>query len=180
MKFGKGVWIDTDGNIIKPGQGRYDETTGIVTQYNTDGSKSGYTRRQWTDKQMHDNDIRLLQRDRKWAIPDTGKRVAVTLPESVKKDYGVRGMQVSENVLDSVAVNADRAGLPFKNALGLAVKESHAGNGRDKYGVGRGTGQSYLHWLPTIKDPKDKDSYWARRVSYKGVQSPTLLVSDWE
>ena len=35
--------------------------------------------------------------------------------------------RVSENVLDSIYVNAQRAGIPFKDALGLAAYETHLG-----------------------------------------------------
>lgn len=38
------------------------------------------------------------------------------------------GATFSENVLDSIYDNAERAGLPFKTALGLAIKESTLNN----------------------------------------------------
>ena len=41
------------------------------------------------------------------------------------------GAVISENMLDTIAKHADKAGLPIKTALGLAVKESTLGNDTD-------------------------------------------------
>jgi len=166
--------------VIKPGTGWYDEKRNIVVQYNTDGTKSGYTKEQWAQKKMKEREIQLLQNDRKWAIPKSGRTTDITLDKGVEDKYGVRNRNVPVNVLDSIAVNAERAGLPFREALGISIKESSLGKGKDKYGNGRGYGQSYLPWLSNIRDPKTTEGKWARGVSYDDVQSPTLLVPDWQ
>ena len=53
---------------------------------------------------------------------------AYFIPYVDEKEIKIPGFgRVSENVLDSIYVNAQRAGIPFKDALGLAAYETHLG-----------------------------------------------------
>lgn len=53
---------------------------------------------------------------------------AYFIPYIDEKEIKIPGFgRVSENVLDSIYVNAQRAGIPFKDALGLAAYETHLG-----------------------------------------------------
>ena len=72
QKFGKGVWYDEKGKMIKPGQGVYDGS--VVKQYNTDGTITTFSRRGWAEKKQVDQEVRVMQRDRKWAIPFIPKK----------------------------------------------------------------------------------------------------------
>lgn len=117
--------------MIKPGQGRFqrDDKKNIVsvTQYNTDGTTTVYTPYEWANKQMTDEEIRQVQRDRKWAIPNIPDK---TMTISIDKESPTsrnRGATFSSNLLDSIAVNAKRADLPFKTALGMVSQESTFG-----------------------------------------------------
>lgn len=171
QKFGKGVWRDEKGNMIKPGQGVLDAKNKKVVQYNTDGTKTGYTFDQWAEKKQKDHEIRVLQNDRKWAVPYVPeKRMTIT----TDKDSPVRGATFSENLLDSIAVNANRAGLPFSTALGLAAQESTLGQ------RGRGVGKSPQSKFGVVSHSDAEDSKRARGISYNGVYSPTLLISNWK
>jgi len=66
------------------------------------------------------------EEDTDYGIPfDESKRVRLT-------DAGyATGAVLSTNMLDSIADNAIKAGLPIRTAMGLAVKESTLGNPTD-------------------------------------------------
>ena len=50
------------------------------------------------------------------------------IPYLYDKEIKVRGAgRMSSNMLDSIAVNANKAKIPFNEALGLAVQETHGG-----------------------------------------------------
>lgn len=178
VKYGKGVWYDANGSLMRVGIGHLANDDKTVKQYNSDGTITSYTRQQYARKKMEDEEIRLLQRDRKYAIPYIPeKRMTVSIPEGVD-DHGVRGATFSSNVLDSIAVNARRAGIPFKTALGIAAKESTLGHNKE-----RTVGNSLLPWLQDIYNPATPsgNALWQKsHAAYEGMQSPTLLVSDWQ
>lgn len=89
------------------------------------------------------------------------------------------GAVLSTNLLDSIADNADRAGLPLQTALGLAVKESTLGNPTDdrsawnlSSGIRRtfnnkypGTEQHINYWGDALNEREDVINY------HKGHQS---------
>lgn len=174
-KFGGGVWLDDSGKPIMPGQGVYDENSKTVRQYNSDGTVTTFTRQNWVKKQQRDHEMRVLQNDRKYAAPYLPEK-AMTIHTNVDGKAG--RINLSENQLDSIAVNAKRAGLPFQTALGIGYKESTLGQHRE-----RKAGTSLTPWLKTISNPFDKSdslAQQAREVSYTGVQSPTLVISNWK
>lgn len=89
------------------------------------------------------------------------------------------GAVLSTNLLDSIADNANRAGLPLQTALGLAVKESTLGNPTDdrtawnlSSGIRQafnnkypGTEQHINHWGDALNEREDVINY------HKGHQS---------
>lgn len=174
-RFGKGVWYDTERNkIIKPGEGCPDKKTGMVTQYNSDGTKTVYTREQWHSKKTKDHETALLQNDRRWGIPYIPeKKMTITIDKNSPTRRNA-GATFSENMLDSIAVNAKRAGIPFSTGLALASTESTLGNAK-----GRRVGNTLLPWLMELN--KDRDAYRqkAKSISYRGYYSPTALISNW-
>ena len=174
-KFGKGVWYDTDGKVIKPGQGIPIKDNKQVVQYNTDGTKTVFTREQWHHKKTLDHETKVLQNDRRWAIPFIPeKEMTVTIDKDspTRRNHGAR---FSENVLDSIAVNADRAGIPFSTGLALASTESTIGSSKN-----RSAGISYLPWLRVLNSDNAQYKQDAKGISYKGNYSPTLLISNWK
>lgn len=176
-QFGKGVWVDDDGIIIYPGQsrmGKGSRETRTVTQYNSDGTKTVYPWEEWAKKSQREHEIRVLQNDRKYVIPYIPeKRMTITIDEDSPTRHAA-GATFSENMLDSIAVNAKKAGLPFSTAIGLVAQESTFGQGE------RGVGKSMLPWNRVLNassgDVKDK----AKAISYGGYYSPTLLISNWK
>lgn len=174
QKFGKGVWYDEKGNMIKPGQGVYNNHTKKVTQYNSDGSISIFTREQWHKKRTKDRETQIIQNDRKWAIPYIPeKQMTVTIDPNSPTSRN-RGATFSENVLDSIAVNAQRAGIPFSTGLALASTESTIGSNKSRM-----AGKGLLPWLYALNQDKSSYGNYARRISYDGMYSPTALISDW-
>lgn len=91
------------------------------------------------------------------------------IPYVYDKEINVRGAgRMSSNMLDSIAVNANKAKIPFNEALGLAVQETHGGA------------------MPTIAVPAgmDKDKvrahynmFYAR--NYGGIPAE-FLINDYE
>lgn len=173
-KHTEGIWIGYDGKPIPPGWGDFDRKNRTVTQYNTDGTKSVYSWEQWHHKNTKDHETRVLQNDRKWAIPYIPeKEMTITIDD----DYKTRrneGATFSENVLDSIAVNAKRAGLPFSTGLALASQESTIGHHKE-----RTHGKSLLPWLRVLNSENDAYKKEAKDISYNGYYSPSLLVSNW-
>lgn len=174
-KIGQGVWYDEDGHMLKPGEAVYDRDNQRVIQCNTDGTKTFYTREQWHKKKTKDHETRVLQNDRRWGIPYLPeKKMSLTINNGGKYS-NFRGASFSENVLDSIAVNAERADIPFSTGLAIAAKESTIGNGWR-----RKVGNSPLPWMRVLN--KDNDSYNqnAKAISYEGNYSPTALISNWK
>lgn len=156
--------------------GFYDSESKTVKQYNTDGSVSQFSRKGWAEKKMVDTETRLEQIDRKWGIPDIPeKRMTLTTNSKGKYAPRVRGASFSENLLDSVDVNAKRSKLPFDTSLAIVLKESTGGRGN------RAVGHSPYLWLNTKYPADNKGLVWGEpEIDYTGMQSPTLLVSDWQ
>lgn len=173
-KFGKGVWSDGKGTIIKPGEGRLTEDKKKVIQYNTDGSKTIFTREQWHHKKTLDHEIRVLQNDRKWGIPNIPEKMLTLSIDNNSPTSRNRGAQFSENVLDSIAVNSKRAGIPFSVGLGIVSTESTIGSDPE-----RTAGRSLLPWLGALSYDNTKYNSNARNISYKGYYSPSILISNW-
>lgn len=174
-QVGKGVWYDTKtGKATRLGEGYYDKDTKKVTQYNSDGTKTTYTREQWNRKRTKDHETRVLQNDRRWGIPYIPeKRMTITIDKNSPTRRNA-GATFSENMLDSIAVNAKRAGIPFSTGLALASTESTLGNAK-----GRGVGDTVLPWMRVLN--RDNDTYrkGAKKISYRGYYSPTALISNW-
>lgn len=174
-RFGKGVWYTSDGKIIKPGQGIPINDDKQVVQYNTDGTKTTFSREQWHHKKTLDHETRVLQNDRRWAIPFIPeKEMTITVDKNspTRRNHGAK---FSENVLDSIAVNADRAGVPFSTGLALASTESTIGSSRNRV-----AGRSYLPWLRVLNSDNGQYKQDAKGISYQGNYSPTLLISNWK
>ena len=178
QRFGKGVWYDDNGKILQPGFGRFEDSSRIdrtVTQYNTDGTISTFSWEDWVKKNGIDHELRVLQNDRKYAIPFIpDKKVTI----SIDKNSPTRkndGAVFSENLLDSIAINAKKAGLSFGDALGIVAQESTFGNGNH-----RGTGQTLLPWLPVLNQSSGEQKDKAEKMPYQGFQSPSLLISNWK
>ncbi len=171
-KFGKGVWYDDNGKLIRPGQGFYDKATKTVTQYNSDGTISRLSRQQWAKRKQADTEMRTLQNDRRYAIPFIPEKKMTIHIDKNSPTARNRGAVISENLLDSIAVNAKKAGLPFRDAIGMASQESTLGGGNRK------VGQSLQPWLQTLNaSPRRAEG---NKISYRGVQSPSLLISNWK
>lgn len=178
QKFGKGVWIGDDGKVIPLGTGHYNKDTKKVTQYNSDGTVSTYSREDWALKQMQDHEFRLLQNDRRYGIPyQEDNVVRLSLDKTTPTDKN-RGAKFSGNLLDSIAYNSKKVGTPFSSNIGIVARESTIGSSE-----GRKVGDSPLPWFHLIADlPPERNPYAkrARDISYSGVQSPTTLVSNWQ
>lgn len=175
QRVGKGVWYDENGKVIMPGKGFFDRKNRTVTQYNTDGTKTTYSWEQWHNKETRDHEVKVLQNDRKYAIPYIpSKKMKITLDNKTPTKNNL-GATFSENLLDSIAVNAKRAGLPFSTALGIAAQESTLGANPK-----RTVGKSMLPWLYVLNNSQGKDKNFATGVSYENVQSPSLLISNWK
>lgn len=171
-KFGKGVWYDDNGKLIRPGQGIYDKATKTVTQYNSDGTITRLSREQWAKRKQADTEMRALQNDRRYAIPFIPEKKMTIHIDKNSPTARNRGAVISENLLDSIALNAKKAGLPFRDAIGIASQESTLGGGNRK------VGQSLQPWLHTLNaSPRRTEG---NKISYQGVQSPSLLISNWK
>ena len=91
------------------------------------------------------------------------------IPYLYDKEIKVRGAgRMSSNMLDSIAVNANKAKIPFNEALGLAIQETHGGA------------------MPTISVPAgmDKDKVRAHfnmsyARNYGGIPAE-YLINDYE
>lgn len=174
QKFGKGVWIDEDGVMLLPGNGKMDRTTNSVLQYNSDGTITRYSYRDWTRKHELEHEYRVLQNDRKYAIPYiSSKKMTLTIDKSSPTRRNA-GATFSENLLDSIAVNAKKAGLPFSTALGIVSQESTIGQGK------RGVGKTMLPWTRYLNATPNNLRTRGQAISYNGVYSPTLLISNWK
>lgn len=83
------------------------------------------------------------------------------------------GAVISENMLDTIAKYANRAGLPLKTALGLATKESTLGNPTDDatYNMLRRLENNFKGTEQHINDGSE---VWARGLVnyYKDYQNP--------
>ena len=77
--------------------------------------EEGVDWKRWDDAQLTSYDIPFIK-EKKVKLTNAGRATGAVL---------------STNLLDSIADNADRAGLPLETALGIAVKESTLGNPTD-------------------------------------------------
>lgn len=173
-KYGQGVWLTSSGGVLKPGQG-FLTKDGKVIQYNTDGTKTTFTRSQWQDKKTREHELQVLQNDRKYGIPFIpSKKVTLTIGKNspTRKNAGAT---FSENLLDSIAVNASKARIPFGTALGIVAQESTFGHNSE-----RGIGKSLEPWLYVLNKGKDTYKKTADNISYQNIQSPSLLTSNWK
>ena len=175
-QVGKGVWYDTEtGKPTRLGEGFYDtKGTRKVVQHNSDGTKTTYTREQWHRKKTKDHETRVLQNDRRWGIPFIPeKRMTITIDKNSPTRRNA-GATFSENMLDSIAVNAKRDSVPFSTGLALASTESTLGNAK-----GRGVGDTVLPWMRVLNRDNDTYRQKAKGISYRGYYSPTALISNW-
>ena len=170
-KFGKGVWLGYN-RVISPGWGDFDRKKRTVTQYNTDGTKTVFSWKDWQDKKTKEHEYKVLQNDRKYAIPYIPEKKMTITIDNPKK--GSKGITLSENVLDSIAVNAKKAGLPFSTALGIAAQESTIGSNSK-----RSVGRSMQPMLYSLNQNSDMEKA-AQGISYQGFYSPSMLISNWK
>ncbi len=176
QKFGNGVWMDGD-DIVFPGRGYFDRKSRTVTQYNTDGTKSVFSWEQWHHKKTLEHETRVLQNDRKWAIPQIPEKQMTLSIDSDSPTDRNRGATFTENVLDSIAVNAKRADIPFSTGLALASTESTIGSDE-----GRTAGVSLLPWLDVLCTDNSQYGQNAQKFhfSYANYYSPSALISNWK
>lgn len=173
-KFGKGVW-EGYGRVIPPGWGDFSRKDKTVTQYNTDGTKSVYSWEQWQKKKTKEHELKVLQNDRKYSIPYIpSKKVTISIDKSSPTRQNA-GATFSENLLDSIAVNAKKAGLPFSTALGIAAQESTIGHNQE-----RKVGTSMLPWLRFLNSNLSQSKKQSSLKHYQNMQSPSLLISNWK
>lgn len=173
-KIGKGVWYNEDGTMIKPGWGVPNSSKKTVTQYNTNGTITTLTQKQWHDKKTKEHEYEVLRNDRKYAIPFVpSKKMTITIDKNspTRKNAGA---VISENLLDSIAVNASKARLPFSTALGIAAQESTLGNNPKRV-----VGKSMLPWLYVLNNSQGQLKNAATSIPYNNMQSPSLLISNW-
>lgn len=175
QRFGKGVWYDDNGKMLAPGWGEFSRDHRTVTQYNTDGTKTTFSWEDWVKKNGTDHELRVLQNDRKYAIPYIPQKKMTITVDKKSPTRKNAGATFSENLLDSIAVNAKKAGLPFGDALGLVAQESTFGTGKH-----RGQGQTLLPWLPILNRSSGEQKDKTKNISYQGMQSPSLLISNWK
>lgn len=174
QKFGKGVWLSDTGSVLNPGESYdRDDTNKTITQYNTDGTKTIFTWEQWAKKNSKDNELRVLQNDRRYGIPvEQDKMMTI----SVDKNSPTRrnaGATFSENLLDSIAINAKRENVPFSTGLGIVSTESTFGTDE------RSFGHTPLPWLRHLNEGESSQKNKARNISYNDTYSPSLLISNW-
>ena len=172
-KFGNGIWQDSNGKVIYPGQGFLTKDNKVV-QYNIDGTTTTFTRSQWQDRKTREHELKVLQNDRKYGIPYIpSKKVTISI-DSKSPTRNNAGATFSENLLDSIAYNASKARIPFSTALGIVSQESTLGHNLE-----RTVGKSLQPWLYILDEGHDKFKKAADKISYKNIQSPSLLVSNW-
>ena len=172
QKFGKGVW-EGYGHVINPGWGDFDRDKRTVTQYNSDGTKTVFSWEDWQDKKTKEHEYKVLQNDKKYAIPYIpDKKTTITIDNNPTSNN--QGATFSENVLDSIAINAKKAGLPFSTALGIAAQESTLGSDPD-----RTAGVSLQPMLYSLNQSPNMESA-AQGISYQNSYSPSLLISNWK
>lgn len=162
-------WIDENGDAMRYGYGRWDKNLKQMLQYNSDGTITHYSKKEWEDKQEKLMRIRAQkltekrkQAERKYFIPYI-KDKFITISGN-NKDTGA---VISTNMLDSIAKYSRQAGIPFKDGLGLVAQESTLGNAPN-----RGIGYQFRH--------SNSNGTWSpKRSNYNGW-SPVLITSDWD
>lgn len=167
-------WIDENGNAMRYGYGRWNENLKKMLQYNSDGTITGYSKREWEDKQERLMRIRSQeligkrkQAERKYFIPFI-KEKSITISGSNKgKGIKDKGATISTNMLDSIAKYSRKAGISFRDGLGLVAQESTLGNAPN-----RRTGYKFGH--------SNSNGTWSPvKTNYNGW-SPVLITSDWD
>ena len=105
------------------------------------------------------------------------------IPYLYDKEIKVRGAgRMSSNMLDSIAVNANKAKIPFNEALGLAVQETHGGAmptiavpaGMDKDNVKAHFNMSYARNYGGIPAEYLINDYEYHNKGYKGSKNNDL------
>lgn len=105
------------------------------------------------------------------------------IPYLYDKEIKVRGAgRMSSNMLDSIAVNANKAKIPFNEALGLAVQETHGGAmptiavpaGMDKDKVRAHFNMSYARNYGGIPAEYLINNYEYHNKGYKGSKNNDL------
>lgn len=136
IKFGKGVWEDSNDkkqSFYPPGFGyEVDRKTKTVVQLNSDGTKTKIPYEEWAEKQLSQNQLGLIKNDRKYAIPVVKDKMMTISIDKDSPTSKTRGITFSENLLDSIALNAKKAGLPFSTAIGIVAQESMFGNSKGR------------------------------------------------
>ena len=161
-------WIDENGDAMRYGYGRWDKNLKQMLQYNSDGTITHYSKKEWEDKQeklMRSRAQKLTEKrkqaERKYFIPYI-KDKSITISGNNED----RGAVISTNMLDSIAKYSRQAGIPFKDGLGLVAQESTLGNAPN-----RGIGYQFRH--------SNSNGTWSpKRSNYNGW-SPVLITSDW-
>lgn len=106
------------------------------------------------------------------------------IPYLYDKEIKVRGAgRMSSNMLDSIAVNANKAKIPFNEALGLAVQETHGGAmptiavpaGMDKDKVRAHFNMSYARNYGGIPAEYLINDYEYHNKGYKGSKNNDLI-----
>lgn len=105
------------------------------------------------------------------------------IPYLYDKEIKIRGAgRMSSNMLDSIAVNANKAKIPFNEALGLAVQETHGGAmptiavpaGMDKDNVRAHFNMSYARNYGGIPAEYLINDYEYHNKGYKGSKNNDL------
>lgn len=106
------------------------------------------------------------------------------IPYIYDKEIKVRGAgRMSSNMLDSIAINANKAKIPFNEALGLAVQETHGGAmptiavpaGMDKDKVRAHFNMSYARNYGGIPAEYLINDYEYHNKGYKGSKNNDLI-----
>lgn len=106
------------------------------------------------------------------------------IPYLYDKEIKVRGAgRMSSNMLDSIAVNANKAKIPFNEALGLAIQETHGGAmptiavpaGMDKDKVRAHFNMSYARNYGGIPAEYLINDYEYHNKGYKGSKNNDLI-----
>ena len=185
--IGTGVWYDANNKVIRPGHGIYDDKKKTITQYNSDGTTTEFTRQQWALKKQRDRELQVLKNDWKYAIPYDPNRVITINIDKNSPTARAKGAVISESLLDSIAENARRANIPFRDAIGIVSRESMLGTATTGNGS-RVPGESPYKWMPLLIDNinqknRDYKSIQELNNNYKQdnkYYSPTALTSDWK
>lgn len=181
IKFGEGVWEDSNDkkrSFYPPGFGyEVDRKTKTVVQLNSDGTKTKIPYEEWAEKQLSQNQLGLIKNDRKYAIPVVKDKMMTISIDKDSPTSKTRGITFSENLLDSIALNAKKAGLPFSTAIGIVAQESMFGNSK-----GRQPGMTplYSHGFTFINENDNPLKQEAKKYNYEGFYSPIMLTSDWK